>query len=300
MLARAPHITSPFYVFVRLVYFDLLYLFEMTRPKKSTTTTSPQKSQDASFKASKSDSSAEVEGTECEEYVTLATLKQMLSIQESTLKSIFESFIVSVNHRVDDLVKTVAEVKLSLEYTQRDVDDLGQMAAKLKDAEEEIGTLQTELRTQDSKLEYLENQSRRNNIRVSGIPESPNETWDVAETKVKQAIQEQLGIEVDIERAHRVERRNRDRNSQDTQQGKPRTIVCKLRCWKQREAVLKKARKSKPSGLFISEDLALATLQRRVGQVGKLREAKQAGKIAYFVLDRLVIRDKKIPPNQDV
>ena len=119
-------------------------------------------------------SSAEVEGTECEEYVTLATLKQMLSIQESTLKSIFESFIVSVNHRVDDLVKTVAEVKSSLEYTQRDVDDLGQMAAKLKDAEEEIGTLQTELRTQDSKLEYLENQSRRNNIRVSGIPESPN------------------------------------------------------------------------------------------------------------------------------
>ena len=130
-------------------------------------------------------------------------------------------------------------------------------------------------------------------IRVSGIPESPNETWDVAEAKVKQAIQEQFGIDVDIERAHRVERKNRDRSSQDTQQGKPRTIVCKLRCWKQREAVLKKARKSKPSGLFISEDLALATLQRRVAQVGKLREAKQAGKIAYFVLDRLVIRDKK-------
>ena len=145
------------------------------------------------------------------------------------------------------------------------------------------------------KLEYLENQSRRNNIRVSGIPESPDETWEVAEAKVKQAIQEQLGVDVDIERAHRVERRNRDRSSQDTQQRKPRTIVCKLRCWKQREAVLKKARKSKPSGLFISEDLVLATLQRRAAQVGKLREAKQAGKIAYFVLDRLVIRDKKIP-----
>ena len=94
-----------------LVYFDWLYLFEMTRPKKSTTTKSPLKSQDASNKASKSDSGAEVEGTECEEYVTLAILKQMLSMQESTLKSIFESFIMSVNHRVDDLVKTVAEVK---------------------------------------------------------------------------------------------------------------------------------------------------------------------------------------------
>ena len=48
----------------------------------------------------------------------------MLSIQESTLKSIFESFIMSVNLRVDDLVKSVADVKSSLEYTQRDVGDL--------------------------------------------------------------------------------------------------------------------------------------------------------------------------------
>ena len=275
---RAPHITSFCKYFLCVLFILIALSIEMTRTKKSTATTSPLKSQDASKKASKFDAgaeAAEVEGTECEEYVTLATLKQMLSIQESTLKSIFESFIMSVNLRVDDLVKSVAVVKSSLEYTQRDVDDLGKMAAKLKDAEEEISTLQTDLRTQDSKLEYLENQSRRNNIRVSGIPESPDETWEVAEAKVKQAIQEQLGVDVDIERAHRVERRNRDRSSQDTQQRKPRTIVCKLRCWKQR--------------------VALAILQRRAAQVGKLREAKQAGKIAYFVLDRLVIRDKKIP-----
>ena len=41
-----------------------------------------------------------------------------------------------------------------------------------EDAEEEIGTLQTDLRTQDSKLEYLENQSRKNKyqgIRDPGI-----------------------------------------------------------------------------------------------------------------------------------
>ena len=117
---------------------------------------------------------------------------------------------------------------------------------------------------------------------------------------MKQAIKEQLRIDVDIERAHRVEKRNGDCSSQDTQQRKPRTIVCKFRCWKQREAVPKKSRKSKPSNLFISEDLALATLQRRAAQVGKLREAKQAGTIAYFELDRFDIRVKKIPPNQGV
>ena len=140
---RAPHISSLYIHFLCFLFILIALSIEMTRTKKSTTTTSPLKSQDASRKASKSDSgakAAEVEGTKCEEYVALATLKQLLSIQESTLTSIFESFIMCVNLRVDDLVKPVAEVKSSLEYTQRDVDDLGKMAAKLKDAEEEIGT----------------------------------------------------------------------------------------------------------------------------------------------------------------
>ena len=56
-------------------------------------------------------------------------------------------------------------------------------------------------------MEYLENQSKRNNIRVNGIPESDNETWE-EQKLVKRAIKDNLGIEVvDIERAYRVERR---------------------------------------------------------------------------------------------
>ena len=43
---------------------------------------------------------------------------------------------------------------------------------------------------QGNKLEYLENQSRNNNIRVSGIPESADETWETPEAKVKDAIKE--------------------------------------------------------------------------------------------------------------
>ena len=40
------------------------------------------------------------------------------------------------------------------------------------------------------------------------------------------------------------------------------------------------------------EDLASATLKKREPQVPELLAAKEAGKIAYFILDRLVIRDK--------
>ena len=111
---RAPHFTGLYIYFLCFLFILIALSIEITRTKKSTTTTSPLKSQDASKKASKSDSGAEaakVEGTEVKNTQTLATPKQMLSIQESTLKSIFESFIMSVNLRVDVLVKSVAEVK---------------------------------------------------------------------------------------------------------------------------------------------------------------------------------------------
>ena len=42
--------------------------------------------------------------------------------------------------------------------------------------------------TKSSKMEYLENQSRRINIRVSGITESADKTWQIVEEKVKKAI----------------------------------------------------------------------------------------------------------------
>ena len=53
------------------------------------------------------------------------------------------------------------------------------------------------------------------------------------------------------------------------------------------------ARKGKPGGgLYISEDLAEATRLERQEQLDELKAAKADGKIAYFVLDKLVIRNK--------
>ena len=50
------------------------------------------------------------------------------------------------------------------------------MATKLEDAEGEIGSPQKTLDERSSNTEYLENQSRWNNIRLSGIPESADAT----------------------------------------------------------------------------------------------------------------------------
>ena len=50
--------------------------------------------------------------------------------------------------------------------------------------------------------------------------------------------------------------------------------------------------KVRPKGICISEDLAEETRRRRKDKLNKLKEAKAQGKIAYFVLDKLVIRKR--------
>ena len=60
-------------------------------------------------KVNNSSSLQDAEGDE--EYVSLAMLKQMLSVQESVLQALFHSVVSSVTTRVEDLLKTVTEFK---------------------------------------------------------------------------------------------------------------------------------------------------------------------------------------------
>ena len=154
------------------------------------------------------------------------------------------------------------------------MEELKPLASKLEEINNEIDQLNSDLSEQELKAEYLENQSRRNNIRVKGIPESEKETWEEVESKVKDAIKIKLDLEVDIERAHRVEQRKQGKKRSSTNEHQPHTIVCRLRDWKQREQVLRKARKEKPVGLHISEDVALSTLLKRQAHLEKFKAAK--------------------------
>ena len=140
------------------------------------------------------------------ELVSIGTVKQMLDVQQSMLKTLFDSFISTVNARVDKLADSVASLKASHEFTQKCRRfvvlkiEARQRRKGYCGNKKQCGTLWKQ------SIEYQENQSRRNNIRVFGIPELAGETCESAETKVKYAIMEKLNIEVDIERTHRVER----------------------------------------------------------------------------------------------
>ena len=127
----------------------------------------------------------------------------------------------------------------------------------------------------------MENQSRRNNIRVDGIPEVHGETWETTELLVEEVLKDKLQMsdEIFIERAHGVERKVSSRVTSSLP-ARPRTTVCRLSHWKQKESILINARKLKPQGIFFNEDLAFETLQKRRAQVPQLIEAKKSGKMA--------------------
>ena len=94
-----------------------------------------------------------------------------------------------------------------------------------------IKTLENMTATLRSKQTYLENQSRRNNLRVNSIPENGYESSDKVEVKLKRVLVEQLNLdyEPEIERAHRVGKMTKPDGSP---LDKPRTIVAKFYDWK--------------------------------------------------------------------
>lgn len=134
------------------------------------------------------------------------------------------------------------------------------------------------------KLRILEDRNRRNNLRIDGINENLNETWEESEKKVKDLIRDTMKIEenICIERAHRVGRKD---------QGKTRPIIFKLQNWKQKELILKNSSKLKNSGFYINEDFSDETVQIRKNLFKEMKHKREQGKFAKVVYDKLVVRD---------
>ena len=225
------------------------------------------------------------------ELVTMATLRELLKVQERMFKNLFDSLLANVNARLDSVIGQVAEIKarldiyekdtsdlkVSLEFSQKDIKDLKPCSSRLHEVEEEIEKMCGSLDYHTDKIEYLENQSRRSNIRIDGIREEEAETWDNTETKVKEILKEKLNLdeEPDIERAHRVGRRA---NATTGSVRRSRTIVCRLRDWKQKEKIIRGARRIKPLEFLLMKNWHKKPLTRGKSSVPSLKKREETGK----------------------
>ena len=102
--------------------------------------------------------------------------------------------------------------------------------------------------------EWLENYSRRNNVKIMGIPEKDandgRESWEESEALAIEAIKAKLDIQDDlsIESAHRVGKPRPPCRHIDGVKvpSKPRPTVVRFLSWKEKERVVRAARRVKP------------------------------------------------------
>ena len=144
--------------------------------------------------------------------------RELLEIQQKAFQACLQTFVETVNKRVDAVIfehrNTISDLKASLEYTQADVSKLkinhqeaDKDAKKNQKKVEEVGA---DLQSISSQADNLENQLRRNNLRIDGIPETFNETWQQTENLVRNQLTTALGLtaktasKIEIERTHRI------------------------------------------------------------------------------------------------
>lgn len=166
---------------------------------------------------------------------------------------------------------------------------LDQILNRLEQVEEASSRLEQEAVLMREKIErlevkndYLENQSRRNNLVFIGVDEKSSETWDECKSVLIETVRRETGVvldEMDIERAHRIGSGNK----------KPRPLIAKFLHFKKREDVLQSRRSIKGGKLFIREDFSARVLEERRKLMPRLKEAKDSGQKAFLTFNKLKI-----------
>ena len=149
-----------------------------------------------------------------DEYVTIAVLIELLVTQERLFKQSID--ILKENHEdeVNGSKQTIEELKQSLMFSQKDIDEVKtkyyEIDHKINGVKDTVYSNQGEIDELYDQQEYVENQSRRNNVKILGIPgkdpKLEKETWEESEDLALEAIKSKLKISEDLktERAHRV------------------------------------------------------------------------------------------------
>ena len=236
--------------------------------------------------------------------VSREEVDSLLKAQREAFSDTVSLLMKSYESRLEKSNSEFIELKCCFEALKSEFSNQNKLVVELRAEIEDLKTPLIETNTaqkaSSERIDYLEDQSRRNNLRIDGIEEDQGETWEHVAEKVKGLVRNKIGIqgEVPIERAHRVGKPFGDR---------PRTIVARFRNFPDKDNILKNASKLKGSSLYINEDLCQASRDKRKEQLPQLKQARSEGKIAYFVHTRLVIKERtfqnstgspsQLPPN---
>ena len=200
----------------------------------------------------KMEKSKEVRNEKTETTISLSLVQEMMKIQQNTMLACFNSVVENLSKKVDGILCDVQDLKASLNFMSKDYE------GKFEYITNNVDVLKKEMnntkilnaadhnlvKEHAEKLVDIEDRSRRNNLRVDGLPEHDRETWEITEQKVKDLFRDKLGINdhIEIDRAHRVGR---------SEPNKSRTIVLRCNNFKQKEKIKKASTRLRGTGIYI-------------------------------------------------
>lgn len=213
----------------------------------------------------------------------------LLETQQKAFRSAVDNNLDQLKEKIQNNERNIADLVKSLEFSQAEIIDLKSevkvLQESIKDSHITIVKMSDRIVELESRINYNEDYSRRNNLRITGIKEQPGETWEQIASQVSRLLDDKLQLlEVRIERAHRVGAASASY---------PRTIVARFTKFSDRDAALRNAKKLKGTGFFFSEDLCQASQEKKKAQLPLLKQARQDGKIAFFNHTRLIIRERR-------
>ncbi|XP_077558172.1 uncharacterized protein LOC144173781 [Haemaphysalis longicornis] len=176
-----------------------------------------------------------VQSSKCQEDLA-ADVKEIKTCQKS-----IEGEMASINSRLD-----------ALEKKSGTFEHFGQELSRMEASVEQLATANTTL---TSRLDELEDRSRRDNLIFHGIADS-KESWEQTEIKLLTALTQVIDSfpTGSIERAHRLGTYS---------PGKCRPIIAKFSNYKVKEKTLSFRTELKTNNITVSEDFSLATRNAR-------------------------------------
>ncbi|XP_065639545.1 uncharacterized protein LOC136072299 [Hydra vulgaris] len=221
----------------------------------------------------------------------LKETERLLKEQEKSFTLIMSANLKIITDRLDTIEKDNNNNKSKIKNIEKDLNEIkDSLSFQENKTLENISHLKkyydNQINTLYKKSIDLENRSRRNNLRIDGLKESPGESWDDCEKEVKKFFNNQLKIskEVVIERAHRIGKKK---------DNKPRTIVLKLLNFHDKNKILNSLTHLKGTGIYINEDFAQETIEHRRKLWEEVKKLRSEGKYAILKYDKIFSRDFK-------
>ena len=239
--------------------------------------------------------------------ISIETIKglfiEMFKAQEETIRKIVSSYnsdtivrldrlseeIQDNKERLEKVNKEAVDLKISLETSQEIFEkkfqkvnyNLSKQKQKHKEDINELWKDNDQLR---ERLRDVEDRFRRDNLRIDGIAEVENETWEPAEQILQNLFNEKQQLEnISVERAHGVGKKEKNNK---------RTIVLKLASFKYKLKIISEARKLKDTNININEEYSKEILEIRKEKWKEVKELRMNGTYAILVYDKVVTKGK--------